>query len=520
MLDRRPMGTLATNEATAKAAEDADLAGSGYTKLGRTGLTVSRLGFGSYRLDGEPPGQSEALARALLSGVNLIDTASNYTDGRAERTIGAVLKRLFAEGKLRRQAVVVVGKAGFAQGEALAKLREAEAAGEPTPEVVHWQEQVWYSLHPTFLQQELEGSLQRLGLDALDLFLVHNPETFLVDAKRSRPKAAPALVHAQLQARLQRAFEWAEKQCDAGRLGGYGVSCNTLAGKPDALETLPLATVLASAEAAAKAVGRKASEHRLRAIQLPANLFEPAALVGSPSVVAEAAKAGLAVLVNRPLNGLRGDRVVRLADPPVLVPKAPFPEALEEVQALEAIFTQDFAPKIRVEGQGPRPEQLLRWGQELAQAPQQVQGLEAWAQLQQQRIGPEVNQVLQVLAQGFKSEPTFTAWAKRYAETLSRLLEAITSELLGKARAQSDKLKSDLHAHTPEAWKGASLSRIALGALLSEAHVTTVLVGMRRPAYVDDALGAVVLPPLTPEARTAVLGLFGRRGGAEADHKS
>ncbi len=232
------------------------------------------------------------------------------------------------------------------------------------------------------------------------------------------------------------------------------------------------------------------------------------------------AKAGLAVLVNRPLNGLRGDRVVRLADPPVLVPKAPFPEALEEVQALEAIFAQDFAPKIRVDGAGPRPEQLLRWGKELATAPQQVQGLDAWAQLQQQRIGPEVNQVLQVLAQGFRADAGFSAWAKRYAETLSRLLEAITSELLGKARAQSDKLKADLHVHTPEAWKGASLSRIALGALLSDADVTSVLVGMRRPAYVDDALGAVVLPPLSPEARTAVFGLFGRRGGAEADDKA
>jgi aryl-alcohol dehydrogenase-like predicted oxidoreductase len=50
-----------------------------YGPLGATGLIVSRLGFGGYRVDDETPEHRAALERALQAGVNLIDTSSNYT---------------------------------------------------------------------------------------------------------------------------------------------------------------------------------------------------------------------------------------------------------------------------------------------------------------------------------------------------------------------------------------------------------------------------------------------------------
>ena len=60
---------------------------SGYRKLGSTGLEVSALGFGSYRVDGRHEHKA-ALSHALENGINLLDTASNYTDGHSEREIG------------------------------------------------------------------------------------------------------------------------------------------------------------------------------------------------------------------------------------------------------------------------------------------------------------------------------------------------------------------------------------------------------------------------------------------------
>ena len=52
-----------------------------YAALGATGLSVSAAGFGSYRIDASSSAHEQALLYALRSGVNLIDTSANYTDG-------------------------------------------------------------------------------------------------------------------------------------------------------------------------------------------------------------------------------------------------------------------------------------------------------------------------------------------------------------------------------------------------------------------------------------------------------
>jgi aryl-alcohol dehydrogenase-like predicted oxidoreductase len=62
--------------------------------LGRTGLSVSEIGFGAWALGGTMWGGADdqaslaALARALELGVTLIDTALVYGDGRSERLVG------------------------------------------------------------------------------------------------------------------------------------------------------------------------------------------------------------------------------------------------------------------------------------------------------------------------------------------------------------------------------------------------------------------------------------------------
>ena len=57
----------------------------GYGPLGSTGLSVSRFGFGGYRVTDESSQHGEALSKALLEGANLVDTSTNYTDGGSER---------------------------------------------------------------------------------------------------------------------------------------------------------------------------------------------------------------------------------------------------------------------------------------------------------------------------------------------------------------------------------------------------------------------------------------------------
>src|SRR6185295_15810937 len=94
---------------------------NGYTALGSTGLTTSRLGFGGYRIDSDDPEHGEALKKALREGCNLIDTSTNYTDGESERLIGTVLGDLIRKGELKREEIIVVSKIGYVQGSNLTR---------------------------------------------------------------------------------------------------------------------------------------------------------------------------------------------------------------------------------------------------------------------------------------------------------------------------------------------------------------------------------------------------------------
>jgi len=114
--------------------------------LGRTGLAVSVLGFGcgavgGLMVRGNPADQERAVARAVELGINYFDTAAMYGNGESERNLGRVLKTL-------KPDIVVGTKVRVPDGE----RSRAGAA----------------------IASSLEASLQRLQLDHVDLFQLHN----------------------------------------------------------------------------------------------------------------------------------------------------------------------------------------------------------------------------------------------------------------------------------------------------------------------------------------------------------
>jgi aryl-alcohol dehydrogenase-like predicted oxidoreductase len=117
-----------------------------YRLLGRTGLRVSVLGFGCGNVGGliirgTPAEREHAVARALELGINYFDTAVAYGDGVSERHIGQALRAF---------------KSGWYLG---TKFRV-----EPSEKDV-----------PGAVARSLEGSLQRLGMERVDLLQLHNP---------------------------------------------------------------------------------------------------------------------------------------------------------------------------------------------------------------------------------------------------------------------------------------------------------------------------------------------------------
>lgn len=158
-----------------------------YRALGRTGLSVSEIGFGAWGIGGRTVGTTSygdtddrtslaALERALDRGINFFDTSSAYGNGHSEALIGQAFVA-------KRDRVVIATKAGY---EAWDKLPD---------------------FSPAAVVASAEASLRRLQTDYIDLFQLHNPPQ---DALR-----APELLAAL--AELQK----------AGKIRAWGVSAKS-----------------------------------------------------------------------------------------------------------------------------------------------------------------------------------------------------------------------------------------------------------------------------------------------------
>ncbi len=125
-----------------------------YRRLGRSGLRVSELSFGSWVTYGNQLGQErarECMAAAFDAGVNFFDNAEVYAKGEAEKIMGAVLRQ---QG-WRRAAYIVSTK--FFWG-------------------LHDGPNEKNTLNRKYLMQAIDGSLARLQLDHVDLVFCHRPD--------------------------------------------------------------------------------------------------------------------------------------------------------------------------------------------------------------------------------------------------------------------------------------------------------------------------------------------------------
>ena len=118
--------------------------------FGRSGMRLSILGFGcgavgGLMVRGDPADQERAVARALEAGVNYFDTAVAYGDGELEKNLGRILKQL-------KPADAIVGTKVRLRPSDFTRISDAVSAS-------------------------LDGSLQRLGLERVDIFHFHNPIT-------------------------------------------------------------------------------------------------------------------------------------------------------------------------------------------------------------------------------------------------------------------------------------------------------------------------------------------------------
>jgi aryl-alcohol dehydrogenase-like predicted oxidoreductase len=370
---------------------------------------------------------------------------------------------------------------------------------------VKYAEGLAHCIHPAFLEDQLGRSLDRLGLETLDVCLLHNPEYFLSDAaKHGTPLTA---ARDEFYRRVTEAFRRFEREIAEGRLRCYGVSSNSVGEPAEAAETTNLARFLA----AARDAGGEA--HHFRVLQLPMNLLETGPALekntgdgGAETVLEHALRSGVAVLVNRPLNCIVDGRLVRLADPAEL-PEAPrFGEQIELVRQLEREFVKTFGPSLKpAPGSKMRMEDLFRWADQLADAAAHIESFEQFREMETRQIAPRVMQALSAVGNALQGPPAarFAAWQERYVSEMEALLAGMRRRAGDRSRARSLAMTRAVDPTLPEDARSAPLSQKALRIVASAPGVTTVLVGMRETRYVDDALAMMGTPEL-PDALAAL----------------
>lgn len=281
-----------------------------YQPLLPDGIRISGAGFGCYRVDVRVKEHDQALTKALLSGINLIDTSANYADGGSERLVGKVLRDLIGAGQIKREEIVIVSKVGYLQGENYSLSQERKKEGQPFKDLVLYDEGLEHCIHPEFLAEQLTKSLERLGLETVDCYLLHNPEYYLNWAKQE--KVAKAAARTEYLRRIRAAFLHLEEEVIAGRINYYGLSSNTFPRPESHFDFTSLSDVWDIAQSIS-------ADHHFRVIQFPLNLFETAGVteINQPegkSIVEFAVDKGIGVLTNRPLNAIRKNNLIRLAE--------------------------------------------------------------------------------------------------------------------------------------------------------------------------------------------------------------
>jgi len=239
------------------------------------GLLFSSIGIGTYL--GEPDertdrGYAEAVVAAVEGGVNVIDSAINYRLQRSERSIGTALGTLAAKG-FARDEIVLCTKAGFLTPDGDMPddandyfSREYLERGVFRPEDIA---AGCHCMTPRYLADQLDRSLANLGVECVDVFYLHNPETQLGDVSRE-----------ELTKRIREAFGFLESAASSGKIGAYGLATwNAFREEPKSPGYLALAEI----EEIARDAG--GADHHFRFVQLPVNLAMPEALIRPNQVV-------------------------------------------------------------------------------------------------------------------------------------------------------------------------------------------------------------------------------------------
>jgi aryl-alcohol dehydrogenase-like predicted oxidoreductase len=202
----------------------------------------------------------------------VIDTAINYRCQRSERSIGTAVHQLAAKG-FEREEIILCTKGGYltSDGSMPADSNEYFFREYIQPGIFSAKDIAAGShcMTPKFLKNQLGRSLTNLGVECVDVYYVHNPETQLSEVPKE-----------EFLSRVREAFTFLESAVEAGEIQYYGMATwNGFRQDARARDAMQLGEIVQIAQEIA------GGRHHFRFVQLPFNLGMTEALtLGNQSV--------------------------------------------------------------------------------------------------------------------------------------------------------------------------------------------------------------------------------------------
>jgi aryl-alcohol dehydrogenase-like predicted oxidoreductase len=252
------------------------------------GLVLSSIGIGTYLGNADATtddSYTRSIVRAVQLGVNVIDSAANYRFQRSERAIGKALQQLATEHGIAREELVICTKGGYLPFDGAPPRNVREYVNETfvKPGIASFDDIVAGShcMTPAYLQSQLDQSLRNMGLECVDVYYIHNPESQLQYVSEQ-----------EFYYRLKLAFERLEENRRQGKLAHYGVATwNGFRTPPNSGGHHSLARMVELA----REVGGE--QHGFHFIQLPFNVAMPE----GTNVIEEAEQLGVTVVTSASL---------------------------------------------------------------------------------------------------------------------------------------------------------------------------------------------------------------------------
>ncbi|MCW8837292.1 MAG: aldo/keto reductase [Thiovulaceae bacterium] len=313
-------------------------------------LIFSKLGLGTFNK--EPYKEEnyvfhyiEAVKEAIRSGINLIDTASNYRYGQSEKEIGEALVELGDE--VKREELIICSKGGFIQLDypfpenPYTWIKEnVIETGLATEDDIELDQ---HCMTPDFLEYSCKKSLKNLGINQFDIYYLHNPEMQIIKLGKK-----------EFYKQIEKIFTRFEKLADEGLFKSYGVAVwNGFTAENE--EIISLEKLV---EIAIKVGGEN---HRFKYIQLPFNMGKTNAYISLTqkvdneecSIINAAHKLGIGVISSSSLLQMNLFKKSFSAETGVVLDstmtlKSDIQLALQFVRSTPGIISSLFGSKVPV----------------------------------------------------------------------------------------------------------------------------------------------------------------------------